>query len=137
MRDLSLSALHPVSFIEFRDFPNEKRETTRAQLMASCKAAYSDCMHSKSLQQSFDGSATPTLVGDGVPYPFQLPKAESHDTLFLAAVGSEALVSEIENFLRSFRPVAGACPDVVNSNARATGAGAGTATGAATAAAPR
>ena len=105
--------------------------------MARYRAAYSDCMHSKSLQQSFDGSATPTLVGDGDPYPLQLPKAESQDTLFLAAVGSKTLVSEVENFLRSFRPVAGVCPEVTNSDARATGAGAGTATGAATAAAPR
>ena len=136
MRDLFVSALHPVSFIEFCDFPGEKRETMRVQLMALCKAAYSDCMHSKSLHPSFDGSATPTLVGSGVPYPFQLPKAESHVTRFLATAGFEALASELENFLRSFQPVAGIFPELINSDARAEGAGAGTATGAATAAAP-
>ena len=108
----------------------------RAHLMALCKAAYSDCMHSKSLHPSLDGSATPTLVGSGVPYPFQLPKVESHVTRLLVTAGFEALASEVENFLRLFRPVAGIFPEVLNSDARAEGAGAGTATGAATAAAP-
>ena len=108
-----------------------------AQLMALCKAAYSDCMHSKSLHPSCEGLATPCLVGSGVPYPFQLPKAESHDTLFLAIAGFEALASGLENFLRSFQPVAGIFPVSANSNAFCEGAGAGTATGAATAAAPR
>ena len=105
--------------------------------MALCKAAYSDCMHSKSLHPSCEGLATPALVGNGVPYPFQLPKAESHDTLFLAIAGFEALASVLENFLRSFQPVAGIFPVSANSNAFLEGAGAGTATGAATAAAPR
>ena len=71
------------------------------------------------------------------PYPLQLPKAESHDTLFLAVAGLEALASGLENFLRSFQPVAGIFSELANSDARAEGAGAGTATGAATAAAPR
>ena len=111
--------------------------TMLAHLMALCRAAYSDCMHSKSRHPSCDGLATPSLVGKGVPYPFQLPKAESHDTLFSAVAGFEALASWLENFLRFFQPVAGIFPVSANSNAFFEGAGAGTATGAATAAAPR
>ena len=118
----------------------------RTQLMASRKAAYSDCIHMKILLLSVDGSEKPTLVGGMVPYPFQLPNLESHVTLFVVAAVPGSAAPGLEKAPRFLWPVASVCPDLLaNSEAIAdglpkvcaTGAGAGTATGAATAATPR